>query len=404
LAIQTYVPASSSDASQSTRHLTLTHSLPLPRIRISARAILVLVLWLNIATSMVWALDRQSDLQDLGSFLHSGASYKEALNPYEYHFWIHPAPIGTDALNLNPPVSVYLFASLTSLPPQLTAFGFLAGTIALFGLTLMLLLRWFPDKRNTLAVLAVCSLAGVWHTLGYHQIYAPLILAVAASWQLMRRGDLLLAGIAIGMVVAIKPNFVLWPLFLLAAGHPRVAISALATAACISAVPLLLDGPGIYREWLDVTRSFGGLQWTSNASLVSIGARFGLATPTVVIGLAGMAALLVWMRKSRPRVLETSALAVLAVILAGPVSWAGYTLFLLPYLFSRPWNPRIWLVLLMLATPFWMVRDATLLGAISSATLGAVYGWAVLLLFGLVVWDHVCEGRQDREGVREPAA
>ena len=120
-----------------------------------------------------------------------------------------------------------IFAALAAIPAGIVALSFFAGTLALFALTLELLLRRYPDKRDPLFILAVCSMAGVWHTLGYLQLYAPLILAVAAAWLLMRRGNLLLAGIAIGLMVAIKPNFALWPVLMLAAGHPRVGLSAL---------------------------------------------------------------------------------------------------------------------------------------------------------------------------------
>jgi hypothetical protein len=50
------------------------------------------------------------------------------------------------------------------------------------------------------------------------------------------------------------------------------------------------------------------------------------------------------------------------VLLLGPVSWAGYTLFLLPFLFSRKWDRVTWVAVLLLAAPF------SPEGAVSSVT------------------------------------
>jgi hypothetical protein len=87
----------------------------------------------------------------------------------------------------------------------------------------------------------------------------------------------------------------------------------------------------------------------------------------------------------------------LAVIVAGPVSWAGYTLFLVPYLLSRRWTSHVWLAVLMLGTPFWLVRHVTLLGALPSALLGAIYGWAVLLLLATFLLEQTRQAAEARE-------
>jgi hypothetical protein len=397
LAVQSY-------ARTSPHSFTAPERLAAVRLQVSHRRFLVLFLSIAILTSFVWALDRQDDLQDLGSFLHSGAAYEAGFNPYVYYYGLEPQPISREALNLNPPVSVYLFAELTYVSQELVSIGFILGTVLMLGAAIYLLVREYPEKRDPLVLLTVCALAGVWHTLGYLQLYAPLILAVVVAWLLMKHDKPLLAGLAIGLVVAIKPNFVLWPVFLLAAGHPKASLSAFGMAAAISGIPLLIDGPGIYRQWLEVTRSFNGIEWASNASLVSIGARFGLEPAGLVLSVGAVIALLFWSRDSRPGILEASTLSILATLIAGPVSWAGYTLFLLPWLFSRPWTHQIWLALVMLAMPFWLVRFATVAGPLSGAMLGSVYGWAVLLLLVVVVGEHLRTAADGREATAAAAA
>jgi hypothetical protein len=249
----------------------------------------------------------------------------------------------------------------------------------------------YPDKCTLMVVLAVLSLAGVWHMVWYLQLYAPLILAITCAWLLMRRGNLLMAGVMLGLVVAIKPNFGIVILALLAARHFKVALPALGTAATISAIPLLIDGPLIYQQWLELITSFKGLVWTSNASVVSAGARFG--SPVIGYTLAAIALLLVlyWQWRFRPPVLQSTAAAITAAVLIGPVSWAGYTLFLLPYLFSQRWDGRLWTAVVMLDMPFAPKLLAAMLGlpvpmapdhslTLVTAITASIYVWAMVLL------------------------
>ena len=353
-----------------------------------ARYVLIGLLTASIISSLVWAVSMAQHLEDLGSFLHSGVAYRHGLDPYGYYGWLHPQPISPNALNLNPPISVYAFALLTHLNSEVVRWTFLVGNTLVFCLAVRMLASAYPEKRSFIALLALFCTAGLWHMLGYLQIYAPLLLLVTASWLAMRRGDLLLAGIAAGIVVAIKPNFVLWPVFLIAAGHRRSGFAALATFVGLSLVPLAVDGTSIYRSWFHLTSSFTGMQWASNTSIASITARFGSQSLgfAVVIALVGW--LLRWLNQTRADGHTATTLGILAALLFGPASWAGYTLFLLPFLFSRTWNRPIWVAVLMLAVPFWLVRSATGAGSIWDPLIGPLYAWATLVLLGTVLYEQ----------------
>ena len=75
---------------------------------------------------------------------------------------------------------------------------------------------WWPGWLTPIGV--------VWET------WRGMSWAMTGAWLLMRRGDWLVAGILIGLVVAIKPNYALVPLVLFAAGHWRPAFTAGAAA------------------------------------------------------------------------------------------------------------------------------------------------------------------------------
>jgi hypothetical protein len=195
----------------------------------------------------------------------------------------------------------------------------------------------------------------------------------------------------VGIVVSMKPNFGLVILALLAAQHLKVALPALGTAVVISAVPLVISGPLMYEQWLELITGFKGLVWTSNASIVSAGARFG--SPLLGYSLATIALLLVlyWQWRFRPPLLQSMAAAITAAVLIGPVSWAGYTLFLLPYLFSQRWDRRLWMAVIMLDMPFAPKLLAAMLGfdipmapahslTLFTAITASVYVWAMVLL------------------------
>ncbi len=375
---------------------------------------LVLALIVNVAVNAAWVASALHGLKDLDSFLHSGAAYAKGLDPYEYYWWLRPKPISAEALNLNPPISIYLFEPLASLNRGLLGTAFLFGSIAMVAASVGMLMRAYPDKRHWLLFLLVAGMAGMWQMLWYLQIYAPLLLATTGAWLMLRRGNWLMGGVLIGVVIAFKPNYALIPLVMLAAGHYRPALAAVATAGLISLVPLVIDGPHIYWEWLHLTESFNGYGWTSNASLVSVGERLRLAPVGQVVAVLLAATVLFMARRWRPDALTTMALGIMCVILVGPVSWAGYTLLLLPYLFSMRWDGWTWASIGLLVTPFAPGRAIgslglgglsfggvgfsafhapgevvsvlisghvlTGLGAVIMPLVGAVYAWAVLLL------------------------
>jgi hypothetical protein len=389
------------------------------------RAACYVILTINVLLNLVWVASTRRELNDLGSFLHSGAAFRAGLNPYEYYPWLRPPPISAEALNLNPPISVYLFEGLSYFSISFVETAFVVGSGLLLAVSLGLLFLAYRDKRDPLTFLVVLSFAGIWHMFWYLQLYAPLVLAIVGSWLLMRRGNLVWAGILIGLVVAIKPNYALLPLLLIAAGYYSVALPALGTAALISLIPLLLDGPQIYRQWLDLTMGFEGLDWTSNASLESVTARLEIPYLGFALTVAVLLGVIYWQRRARPGLLDATAVGLMAVVLAGPVSWAGYTLFLLPFLFSRQWDRKLWLAVLLLSVPFspqgaastaglsliassihlpgGLMATLALIGDLVSPITRSVYAWAVVLLLVTMLRSANTRARDEQRLLIEPS-
>jgi hypothetical protein len=107
-----------------------------------------------------------------------------------------------------------------------------------------------------------------------------------------------------------------------------------------------------------------------------------------------------WTARQTPGRLEVSALGIIGGILASPIAWVHYTLFLLPVFFSRRWNPPITGAAILLAVPVpWVLRA---LGAPDwqQLTLGSVYSWAVLLCAAGIMMGILELAYQHRDSAR----
>ncbi len=325
-----------------------------------------------------------SGLGDYGSFILAGQAYEQGLDPYGVHEGLAQESgldLGFDdrpySPNLNTPISIYPFRLLAYADPGVTRFGlrFVSGVV--YVAACLALMRAYPWQRRPLAVLWLVAGAGFWYTLWLGQIYVLLFGAGLGGWLLLEKGqNPVLAGVLIGVTVAIKPNFAVWPLFLLLAGHGRPALSAAVTAALISAVPFLLEGPSIYMQWLAAARDYSRAAIAANGSLVGSAARLGFEPAGYalagVLTLAG--AVYAW--RTRPGVMEASSIALVVTLLAGPLTWLGYTLFALPLLLSRHW--RRW----ELAVAATLVIPAGL-----SALSGEIHLAGMVILGGLLAGD-----------------
>ena len=336
------------------------------------------LLWLDVR-NLVHSFPRDESLKDFGSFLAAGRLAADGRNPYGSHPLVFEV-VGQEAPNLNPPVSVLLFHLLAPVDPVMAFRAWYFISFGLYVLMIVLLCRAYPQQATPLRVLWALSLAGFWHVLELGQIYLPLWLAVTGAWLCLRRGEPRWAGVLIGVVVAVKPNFLVWPAALLLAGYGTVAVRAFATAGALSLIPLVVYGPVVYRQWLDVVPTEAN-QLASNASLYAVTARLGIPSAGVVAAAALLAALVIWACWCRPPVLRLSGLALVGALLASPITWAGYTPALVPVLLSRRWTPLLGGAALLFVVPTWVVFPAAETSRWWFMLVGSVYGWALLLVF-----------------------
>ena len=87
--------------------------------------------------------------------------------------------------------------------------------------------------------------------------------------------------------------------------------------------------------------------------------------------------------------MEVSAVALVVALLASPIAWIHYTLFLLPILFWR-WRldgARLVAALLIVPVPFIIGQFGR--SAWTQFTIGSVYNWALVLLLIVLLADEL---------------
>ncbi|MCK9517826.1 MAG: DUF2029 domain-containing protein [Dehalococcoidia bacterium] len=335
-----------------------------------------------IVLNAAWAFRDDRGLLDWGSFWASGAAANRGDDPYG----VYPETFsiaGDPAPNLNPPISVYPFQVAAKFDAAASRNAWDILTLAGFAACVAALRRAYPE-RDAVTVVAAFALAGLWHTLELGQIYLPLVAGVTIAWLLLREGDRWQAGLALGFVAAVKPQFAIIPGLLLLAGYWRSGGAGLATATAVSAVPLLFEGPGIYRSWLDATPpALEPNTLAGNSSLLAVAGRLDadwlgiVATAGLLVVVAGFVLV------RRPPRLFVLALAIVVALLAGPITWPGYTMLLLPLLFVAPWE-RIAPGLVFLLVPYELVVQLVDRGEVLAIAAGSVYAVGIVLLAALV--------------------
>jgi hypothetical protein len=230
-------------------------------VRRFARASGLAALCMLIGVSCAFSLPR-GFLGDVAVFVGAGRLAALGQNPYGVADITPHGPDGVAFPNLSPPVSVLLFQQIAWLDPGLLFRIWYVVNIGLYVLTLIAYSRAYPDRRSTLLTLWSLAIFPLWFTLAIGQVHLALLVLATGVWLALagERDDL--AGLALGVLVAWKPNLFLWPVLLFLSGRRRASLISIATAGLLSLWPALVYGPSIYLAWLDAsartTAAIGG--------------------------------------------------------------------------------------------------------------------------------------------------
>jgi hypothetical protein len=333
----------------------------------SAVGILALSFWLyaRFGFTPLTGISNDSIEQhmDFDVFLHSARALWEGSYIYSEN--------GGPSISTNPPLWTVLITPFALLLEPITAYR---AFVLITMLTSVGYITWMARElklRPAWAVIgAVLMLSSnPWFgTLALGQAYPLLAFGLVAAWVADRRGRPALSGIALGLVLAVKPQFapvLLWPL---ARRRWRQFVVALSVGVAATLVGVIVAGPGALLDWFRFVASRRPDGYWDNNTLPGAAARlFGAnefvepiarlpwaesAAYVLAIGLIVLTALLV---RHDPEMGLWALVA--ASLLAPPVSWHNYLVLLGPgilLLLGRGWTaPALLLLALQIIPPLW---------------------------------------------------
>ena len=199
---------------------------------------------------------------------------------------------------LHPPLLAWIFAPLTVFPEPVAYVLWTAISVAALVFAWHLAAPYQGLAKLTLLLVAI----GLWPVMQafyYGQPTFLVIALVAVAWWLIRREQMLAAGIALALATALKPQVVfMLPICLLVAGRFKAVVGwagACAVLAALSAVALGPAGLASYWEALRLGQADVGHTFFTVAYL--FGLHLGPAT-YAVLAVQGIACLYVaWSRR-----------------------------------------------------------------------------------------------------------
>ncbi len=329
-------------------------------------------------------------LGDFGAFVSSGRAVWSGENPYGFYNRLDD--IGSSTPNLNPPLSLVVFSLLARIDPVVGLLTWRVIAVLVYALSIFILLRQNPRWRSPIWIAWLAAFPPFVMTITLGQIYTVLLLIVAIAWRVQLSNRPVLAGALIGILVAIKPNFAIWPFLLILTGETGIAVSSFLVVGGLAVLPALLYGPIVYRQWLD---AIALTSWSDfrNVSLIGVGDSLGHSRLGVVAAVVVGAVLVALTFRYRPNRETVGGIGLLAGILLAPIGWAAYALFLLPWLCGRRVSAGLIAALGLLSippAPLYVLANVSSLGQVAASL---PYFIGLLVLLGLAIRDCVMSKR-----------
>lgn len=359
------------------------------RIILSALGVIFLLAsyYINI-TAVIGSWNK---LMDFGSFIAAGQLSLLEINPY-----IDKSPLifsvtfsninhSGVAPNLNPPISVLIFEQLSFFSPLVTT-QIWRGLSSLFYIFAFIIFLKNRDSTNPVFLsraLWMFGLAGFWHTIELGQIYTLLLLLSVGIFTYTKKKLSFPAGLLLGLLIAVKPNFIFWAMALLAAGYIKIFIIAGLTALIVSLIPIYVYGIKIYEQWFEASKIFTQnlLVFPGNNSFQGLTARFDAAATGIFLSVILVAIFLFIIKKQKPAIQTIHTLSIIISLLISPIAWTGYTILLLPYFMSlKKWDITHHLVASIFMVPFYIILIYFDASFFNFVFLGWFYGWGLILL------------------------
>ena len=326
--------------------------------------VLILSLWLHLRFGDGTLERISSDSMDVHADFDTFWRSAEAVWTGESVYYT-----GARLVNLNPPFWAVLLSPLALLEPLEAYRVFVLLTLVM----VVGYLAWTAGEvrlRGGWAVVATGMLllsSPLMATVALGQMYPVLALGLVAAWWADRRGMGIASGVALGLVLAIKPTLapmILWPIMRRRWETLGAAIVS-GAAATLTGVAVL--GPGATMEYASVLDRATVSGYWDNASIPGAASRLftqnGFIEPIVTlpgalpvaftVGIGVVILTAVRIPRSARYGSDAGLWAMVAAsLLASPVTWHNYLLLLAPGVILLLARGRTALALLLLSLQF----------------------------------------------------
>jgi hypothetical protein len=282
-----------------------------------------------------------------------------------------------------PPSALLVFGPLGRLPLWAAGVVWMSVSAALFSLAWLPL---FPRRPALAAALIWLAPGAVWAALSGQSAFLIGAMAIAATARLDRQPRL--AGLLLGLAMAIKPTTLLMAPLALLAGRRWSALWAMAVAGLVAvALSALLYGPTTWSNWIAVAPAFLSHVIADprfNTGIIAptgLAAQFGFSGWAMTAWRAGFAAIggaIVWRTFRKTSALAPRLTALIgASLLASPYAMNYETTLLAPGA-----------VLALLTAPDRNAQGVALAAYIALAVAGfpGVSPYALLVFLALSLW------------------
>lgn len=346
---------------------------------------LILIILGMFVFNCIWVIVDKG-FYDYSSFMASGFAARHGLNPYGsnyptiFHIEIPEFDIDVKAVNLNPPIFLPLFEFLSRYPTYLSFRTWQIFSVLLYLVIIYLIIKNFMTQSAIWRVIWILSLAGFWQTIKLGQIYIPLLFLYFCILILYKKQQKIAAAIILGLLIAIKPNFIIWAGLLFVCKDYIMSILSVATCGILSLIPVMIYGIPIYQAWNFAVQQFNGYTLPANNTFIGLFSRFGLYHVGSILGglLLIVMTIIIW--KKKPNWQLTSSFAIVLSLLSSPIAWCGYTLFLIPILYERKWSTTWKVAAIIFTVPFYLIQETFLMNKFNFVFWGWFYGWGIVIV------------------------
>jgi hypothetical protein len=284
-------------------------------------------------------------------------------------------------LNFNPPWTIPSLQALSRLPLERFAqvWTLLTG-VCLFAGCIILIVRHPELQARQVLWLSLCAPTLI--TISSGQVYGWPFLLGALAWLFCKDRRFIAAGIAVGVIVSLRPTMAPWILMLFLAGNRKIAVASFGTFLALYALPLAIYGPIIYVQWLHAVA--GDKHWLDplNISIPALLARHGHAPVGIAFAILIALAACGWALRKKPDFTTVSGAALCMAIVCAPLAWFHYVLFVAPFFMTRRWST----LAMCGACPLLIIT------LFSATTRGLIYLVATIAILCVFLFSNSTEG------------